>query len=82
VLPPADASTALRYGLRLGVRRSACCANLAAILIVLGVMDLRVMVIVTAAITTERLLPAGERIARVIVVSTSLFLTVRAVGLE
>jgi predicted metal-binding membrane protein len=83
-LPPADANAALRYGLRLGVRCSACCANLAAILIVLGVMDLRVMAIVTAAITAERLLPAGERIARgigVIVVTAGLLLTARAAGL-
>jgi predicted metal-binding membrane protein len=83
-LLPADANAALRYGLRLGVRCSACCANLAAILIVLGVMDLRVMAIVTAAITAERLLPAGERIARgigVIVVTAGLLLTARAAGL-
>ena len=31
---------------------------------VLGVMDLSAMAIVTAAITAERLAPAGERIAR------------------
>ena len=53
-------------------------------LIVLGVMDLRVMAIVTAAITAERLLPAGERIARgigVIVVTAGLLLIARAAGL-
>ncbi len=33
---------------------------------VIGVMDLRAMAVVTAAITTERLAPAGERVARAI----------------
>ncbi len=35
-----------------------------AIALALGVMDLRVMAVVTAAITVERLAPAGERAAR------------------
>jgi predicted metal-binding membrane protein len=34
--------------------------------LVVGVMDLRVMAVVGAAITIERLAPAGERIARAI----------------
>ena len=34
-----------------------------AVLLVLGVMDLRVMAVVAAAITVERLAPAGERAA-------------------
>jgi predicted metal-binding membrane protein len=37
-----------------------------AILLVIGVMDLRVMAVVTAAITVERLAPVGERVARAI----------------
>ncbi len=37
-----------------------------AILLVIGVMDLRAMALVTAAITVERLAPAGERVARAI----------------
>ena len=37
-----------------------------AILLAVGVMDLRAMAVVTAAITVERLAPAGERVARVI----------------
>jgi predicted metal-binding membrane protein len=37
-----------------------------AILLVIGVMDLRAMAFVGAAITAERLAPAGERVARAI----------------
>ena len=63
---PADAGTAWRHGLRLGLRCSYCCAGLTAILLVIGVMDLRAMAVITAAITVERLAPAGERVARII----------------
>jgi predicted metal-binding membrane protein len=62
---PADAATAWRHGLRLGRHCAACCAGLTAILLVLGVMDLRAMALVAAAIAVERLAPAGERVARV-----------------
>jgi predicted metal-binding membrane protein len=65
-MPPADAVTAWRHGLRLGIHCVRCCANLMAILLVIGVMDLRAMAVVTAAITSERLAPAGERVARAI----------------
>src|SRR5262249_53907731 len=61
---PADASAALRHGLRLGLHCSCCCANLMAVLLAIGVMDLRAMVVVAAAIAVERLAPAGERVAR------------------
>jgi predicted metal-binding membrane protein len=61
---PADAGTAWQHGLRLGLHCSYCCANLMAILLVIGVMDLRAMAVVGAAITVERLAPAGERVAR------------------
>ena len=57
------------------------CADLTAILLVIGVMDLRAMAVVTAAITAERLAPAGERVARaigVVVVGAGLFLIARA----
>ena len=53
---------ATRY--RFGLHCSLSCANLTAILLVIGVMDLRAMAIVTAAITAERLAPAGERVAQ------------------
>lgn len=83
-LPP-DAGTAWRHGLRLGLHCSYCCGGLTAILLVVGVMDLRAMAVVTAAITVERLAPAGERIARAIgavVVGAGLLLIALAVGLR
>jgi predicted metal-binding membrane protein len=64
--PPGDAGTAWRHGLRLGLHCGHCCANLMAILLVIGVMDLRPMAVVTAAITVERLAPTGERVTRAI----------------
>ena len=81
---PADVGTALRHGLRLGVHCSYCCAGPMTILLVTGVMDLRTMAVVAAAITVERLAPAGERIAQaigVVVVGAGLFLIARAAGL-
>ena len=39
----ADAGTAWRHGLRLGLHCSYCCTGLMAILLVIGVMDLRAM---------------------------------------
>jgi predicted metal-binding membrane protein len=80
----ADCGTAWRHGLRFGLHCSYCCAGLTAILLVIGVMDLRAMAVVTAAITVERLAPAGERVARAIgalVVGAGLFLIARAAGL-
>lgn len=62
----ADPAAAWRTGLRLGLHCSYSSAGLTAILLVAGVMDLRVMAVVTTAITAERLLPDGERVARVI----------------
>jgi predicted metal-binding membrane protein len=82
---PADAGTALRHGLRLGLSCSYCCAGLMATLLVIGVMDLRAMALVAAAIALERLAPAGERVARAIgaiLVGTGLFLISRAIGLR
>jgi len=61
-----DATAAWKYGIRLGMHCTRCCAGLTAILLVVGVMDLRAMAAVTAAITLERLAPAGRRIARAI----------------
>src|SRR3989442_14835607 len=56
--------TAWQHGLSLGLHCSQCCLGLMAILLALGVMDLRAMAVVAAAITVERLAPAGERVAR------------------
>jgi predicted metal-binding membrane protein len=55
---------ACRRGLRLGLHCAVSCSALMAIQLAAGIMDLRVMAIVTAAITAERLAPRGERIAR------------------
>jgi len=81
---PADATTALRLGLRLGLHCSYGCAGLTAILLVIGIMDLRAMAVVTAAITAERVAPAGERLARAIgavAAGAGLYLIARAAGL-
>jgi predicted metal-binding membrane protein len=54
-----------------------------AILLVIGVMDLRATAVVAAAITVERL-AAGERVARAIgglVIGAGLFLIAQAAGL-
>jgi predicted metal-binding membrane protein len=55
-----------------------------AILLVIGVMDLRAMAVVAAAITVERRAPAGERVAGpigAVVVGAGPFLIARAAGL-
>jgi predicted metal-binding membrane protein len=81
---PADAGTAWRHGLRLGLHCSLCCVGLMAILLVIGVVDLRAMAVVATAITVERLAPAGERVARAtgaVVVGAGLLLIARAAGL-
>ena len=81
---PADVGTAWRHGLRLGLHCAYCCAGLMAILLAIGVVDLRAMAIVTGAITVERLAPAGERVARVtgaVAVGAGLLLTAQAAGL-
>ena len=69
--------------MRLGIQCTYCCANLMVIPLVIGVMDLRAMALATAAITIERLAPAGERMARAIgamVIGAGLFLIARAAG--
>jgi predicted metal-binding membrane protein len=71
----------MRFGFHCGLS----CANLTAMLLVIGVMDLRAMAVVTAAITAERLAPAGERVGRAIgavVIVAGLLLITRAAGLE
>ncbi|WP_445146527.1 DUF2182 domain-containing protein [Dyella sp. Tek66A03] len=81
---PAHAAAAWRHGLRLGFHCSTCCAGLTSILLVVGIMDLRAMVVVTAAITAERLAPGGARAARVtgaVAVGAGLLLLGRASGL-
>jgi predicted metal-binding membrane protein len=74
----------LRQGLRLAIHCARCCGNLMAILLIIGAMDTRAMAVVTAAITAERLAPAGERVARAIgfvVVAAGAFLIASAIAL-
>lgn len=80
---PGDAGTAWRHGLRLGLRCGRCCANLMAVLLVLGVMNLPAMAAVTAAIAIERLAPEGERAARFIgalIAGAGLWMIGQAIG--
>jgi predicted metal-binding membrane protein len=84
ITSPVSAGAAWTHGVRLGLQCGPCCANMMIILLVAGMMDLRVMAAVTAAITIERLAPAGERVARAIgaiIVAAALLLITRAVGL-
>ncbi|WP_148667788.1 DUF2182 domain-containing protein, partial [Mizugakiibacter sediminis] len=72
-----------RHGLRLGMHCCVCCAGPSAILLALGVMDLRAMAAVAVAISAERLAPAGERVARAtgaVAVAAGLWLIARALG--
>jgi predicted metal-binding membrane protein len=81
---PANARAAWQHGLRLGLHCSQCCLGLMAILLVIGVMNLRAMALVASAITAERLMPAGERVARTagaIIVGAGLLLIARAAGI-
>ena len=80
---PADAGSAWRYGLRLGFHCGCCCIGLTAVLLVVGVMDLGAMAVVAAAITVERLAPAGPRVTRAIgavLVGAGLFVIAQAAG--
>jgi predicted metal-binding membrane protein len=82
---PADAGTAWRHGLRFGLHCGYSSAGLTAILLVMGVMDLRVMAVVTTGITAERLAPDGERVAPaigIIVICAGVLLLARAAGLQ
>jgi predicted metal-binding membrane protein len=79
-----NAGTAWRHGAGLALHCGRSCANLMVILLAIGIMDLCAMVFVTAAITAERLAPAGERVARVIgavVVGAGVILIAQAAGL-
>jgi predicted metal-binding membrane protein len=81
--PSAHPTKAWRLGLHFGLHCGLSCANLTAVLLVVGVMDLRAMAAIAAAITAERLAPAGARVAQAIgfvVAGAGLILTVRAAG--
>ncbi len=76
--------SAFRQGLNLGMHCIYCCASLTAILLTVGVMDLRAMILITGAITAERLAPSGLRVARaigVVAAGAGVFMIARAIGL-
>jgi predicted metal-binding membrane protein len=62
----ATPASAWRHGLKIGLQCNYCCAGFTAILLAVGVMDLRAMAVITAAISLERLLPGGKRVAQAI----------------
>ena len=67
VMPNApDVRGAWSEGIRLGVHCVLCCSGLIAVLLILGVMNLAVMLFVSAAITIERLAPYPAIVARAI----------------
>jgi predicted metal-binding membrane protein len=79
---PASLGRAWLQGLRFGLHCTQCCFGLMIILLVIGVMDLRVMAVVAAAITAERLAPSGARVAwgaGALAAAAGLFLIARAV---
>ena len=61
---PATGHQAWRVGLRAGLQCIRCCAGPTAVLLVIGVMDLRAMALVMSAVALERLHPKGEWLAR------------------
>jgi predicted metal-binding membrane protein len=81
---PPSARTAARDGLRIGLHCCQSCFGFVAMLLAFGIMDVRAMAVVTAAITAERLAPSGERVARAtgaLAVAGGLMLIARAGGL-
>ena len=80
---PGRAVGAWRLGLRLGLHCNCGCAGLTAILLVVGIMDLRAMAVITAAITAERVAPDGRRVAMAVgavAAAAGLFLIGRALA--
>jgi predicted metal-binding membrane protein len=61
---PATSRAAWWHGWHLGMTCVKCCAGHTALLLVLGIMDLRAMALVTSLIALERLAPEGQQFAR------------------
>ena len=61
---PSNAATLWRDGCRFGVECALSCAAPMAVLFAAGLMNAPMMLVITAAITAERVTPNGERIAR------------------
>ncbi len=80
----ADAGSAWRHGLRLGVHCVLCCCGFILILLVSGVMDIGSMALVAAGITFERLAPVPTRAVRAtgeVVLAAGVVLIAHAVGM-
>jgi predicted metal-binding membrane protein len=75
--------SAWRDGIHLGMHCAMSCLAPMSTLLVVGMMDVRAMAVVTAAITAERVLPAGARIARAtgaIALGAGVLALVKAIG--
>ena len=75
--------TAWSVGCRLGIDCGLSCAAPMAVLFVGGLMDARMMLVITAAITAERVAPAGARISRMtgaLALIAGLIRCMRAIG--
>jgi len=78
---PRQVITAWRDGCQLGIHCALSCAAPMAVLLAAGLMNTRMMLVAAAAITAERVAPAGARIALVtgalaILAGSVMFLTV------
>jgi predicted metal-binding membrane protein len=82
--PRADVGSAWHLGVRLGTHCMHSCAGLTALLLAAGVMDLRAMAAITAAINLERLAPARarpERLVGTLILAVGIFLSMKAVSI-
>jgi predicted metal-binding membrane protein len=75
---PATARAAWAFGIRLGAHCCRCSAGLTAVLLVLGMTDMRVMVVVTAAISMERFVPNTGRAIGVVAIAAGLRMILHA----
>jgi len=78
-----NAGAAWRHGVRLGWHCTGCCAGLTAMVLVIGVMDLRATALAAAAIAGERFARNGARVARIVgavLVAAGAMLLVKAIG--
>jgi predicted metal-binding membrane protein len=81
----ANTRAAVNHGIRLTLECGRCCLAYMAILLAVGIMDLRAMALVTTGITVERLASDAVRARRmtgVVALGTGLFLIVRAMSLR
>jgi predicted metal-binding membrane protein len=75
---PVSLGMAWRHGLCLGSRCTSSCVGLMTVMLLLGLMDVRVIVVVALAITAERLAPTGVGVARAVggvIIGGGLYLT-------